>query len=142
DSAGFVRALETATAALARMPPDVLSYQPADCRNAVIGGRAALAIAFESPVGAASAIDATEEPGVTRQAGMTIGFVRLPGARETFNPTRRAWEAQADKGIQQVTLCGFAGLAVGASSRNSDIQTTAGWNTLAKMRGPNSDSGF
>src|SRR5207302_8201276 len=56
DSPAFVRALETAKAALARMPPDVLTYRPADCRNAIIGGRAALAIALESPGGAASAV--------------------------------------------------------------------------------------
>src|SRR5262249_40955245 len=71
-----------------------------------------------------------------------IGFVRLPGSRETYNPTRHVWEPHSDKGIQQVTLCGFAGFAIGASSKNSPLQTEAAWNALAKVRGRDFVSGF
>jgi multiple sugar transport system substrate-binding protein len=48
DSPGFVRALEAARAAVARMGPVVLAYNPADCRTALLSGRAALAVAYES----------------------------------------------------------------------------------------------
>jgi multiple sugar transport system substrate-binding protein len=139
DSPGFVRALETARTAVARMPSDVLAWDPEDCRNELLQGRAALGVAFESPlVVDASATDSAFE----RPDGMAIGFVRLPGVRETYNPTRRTWEPVAGKGLQQVTLCGFAGLAIGASSRNSSLQTEAGWSALAKACGQSFVSGF
>jgi ABC-type glycerol-3-phosphate transport system substrate-binding protein len=138
DSPGFLRALEQALAAVQKMPLEVLSCGPAECRDAILNGRAALAIALESPpVGESAAGNALARP-----QGMAVGFVRLPGSRETWNPTRRAWEPLADKGIQQVTLCGFAGLAVAASSRNSVVETEASWNALARVRGSNYVSGF
>jgi len=143
DSPGFVRALDASLAAVAKMPSPVNSFDPADCRAAIIQGRAALAIAFESPApetsatGGAVSRTAAEGPGQ-----MSIGFVRLPGSREFYNPTRRTWEPPADKGIHQVTLCGFAGLAVGASARNTPLQSEAAWNALARVGGPHLTSGF
>jgi hypothetical protein len=124
DSPGFVRALDASLTAVAKMPSSVLSCDPADCRAAILQGRAALAIAFESPAtespatGAAASRTAADGPDQ-----MSIRFVRLPGSREVYNPTRRTWETPADKGIHQVTLCGFAGLAVGASARNTPLQS-------------------
>src|SRR5262245_31581732 len=142
DGPPFVRALEYSRAAVAKMPPDVLSYQPLDCRNAILEGRAALGIALE-----VATIDVTShEPAADhtpqRPEGIQIGFVRLPGSRETYNPTRHIWESLADKGVQQVTLCGFAGLAIGASSQNTPLQTEAAWNALARVRGRDFTSGF
>jgi len=142
DSPGFLRALEASRDAVTSMSSDVLSYQPSDCREAILAGRAALGIALEpqapdAPVGEPAA--ATREK---RAEGIQIGFVRLPGSRETYNPTRHLWEPLADKGIQQVTLCGFAGLAIGASSQNTALQTEASWNALAKVGGRDFMSGF
>jgi multiple sugar transport system substrate-binding protein len=142
DSPSFVRALEMSRAAVARMPPAVLSYSPTDCRNAILRGHAALAIALESPGTAHPSDEPGAEAAIARTGGMALGFVRLPGSRDTWNPTRHAWEPIASKGVQQVTLCGFAGLAVAASSRNSTVQTEASWNALARVRGRNLMSGF
>jgi multiple sugar transport system substrate-binding protein len=137
DTAGFIRALQMARAAVAKMPPEVLSYEPTDCRGAILSGRAALAIALETPSSPGAVETALERP-----EGMRIGFVSLPGSRETWNPTRHAWEPLADKGTQRVTLCGFAGFGVAASSRNSTVQTEASWNALARVRGQDFVSGF
>jgi multiple sugar transport system substrate-binding protein len=143
DSPGFVRALEAARAAVSRMEPAVLTYDPADCRAALLSGRAALAIGYESP-GFDESRD-TDSPSVSaheRADGMTIGVARLPGTREIYNPSRRAWEPPAEKGVQRVTLCGFAGWAIAASSASSPRETEASWNALAKVRGRDGVSGF
>jgi ABC-type glycerol-3-phosphate transport system substrate-binding protein len=142
NSPGFVRALQSARDAVAKMPREVLSYQPSDCRNAVLGGHAALGIAFESPATGAPGSEPAAEKANQRPDEIQVGFVRLPGSRETYNPTRHVWEPLIDKGIQQVTLCGFAGLAIGASSQNTTLQTEAAWNALAKVRGRDFTSGF
>jgi hypothetical protein len=73
---------------------------------------------------------------------MTIGVARLPGTREIYNPSRRAWESPAEKGVQRVTLCGFAGWAVAASSAGSPREIEASWNALARVRGRDGVSGF
>ena len=142
-SPGFVRALEVAVRALEKMPKEVLASSPSDCRNAIVRGQAALAIAFESPATRFS-LDAEPTPAsaVDRPADGAIGFVRLPGTRETYNLTRQAWEASADKGVYHVTLCGFGGLAIAAATKNSPLQTEAGWNALIRICGPSLLSGF
>ncbi len=142
DSRAYVLALEAARTAVARMPPEVLSYDPADCRNAILEGRAALAIALESPDSRSAAAAESAAAAIERPKDMSIGFIRLPGTRQVYDPTRRTWEPLADKRIHQVTLCGFAGLAVAASSRNSALQTEAGWNALVTVAGRNGTAGF
>jgi multiple sugar transport system substrate-binding protein len=142
DGPPFVRALEYSRAAVAKMPPDVLSYQPLDCRNAILEGRAALAIALELPITDLTVREPVADHTLQRPEGIQIGFVRLPGSRETYNPTRHIWESLADKGVQHVTLCGFAGLAIGASSQNTPLQTEAAWNAFARLRGRDFTSGF
>jgi multiple sugar transport system substrate-binding protein len=139
DSPGFVRALETAQTALARMPAEVRNYNPADCRHELLRGRAALAIAYETPT-----VDSPQArvASIERLSGMEIGFIRLPGSREIYDTDRRAWEPVADKGINRVTLTAFSGWGVGASARNSVLQTEAGWNALARICGDNLTSGF
>ena len=139
DGPGFVRALEAARKALDKMPTDVRRYDPADCRQQLLRGRAALAIAYEPLSGASlRAADAAIE----RRPGMEIGFIRLPGSREIYHTERRIWEPVADKGANYVTLTAFAGWGIGASSRNSILQTEAGWNALAKACGANLTSAF
>lgn len=139
DGAGFVRALETARAAVARMPAEVLTYGPPDCRRELLAGRAALAIAFEAPptVDAGARQSSPGRPNVA-----AIGFTRLPGSREVYNASRRAWEPVADKGVNQVTLAGFSGLAAAASSSASAMQIEAAWNALSTIAGSDMVQGF
>jgi len=139
DSPGFVRALTEARAALQKMPSDVMNYSPADCRNEFVQGRAALAIAYESP---ATAAPAATESSVDRPDQMEIGFMRLPGSREVYDADRGSWQPLPDKGIHRVTLTAFAGWGVGASAHNSLSQTEAGWNALVKICGADLSSGF
>jgi hypothetical protein len=125
------------------MEPAVLNYNPADCRTALLSGRAALALAYESP-GFDDSREANSPgaPARERAAGMTIGVERLPGTREIHNPSRRVWEPPAEKGVQRVTLCGFAGWAIAASAAGSPREIEASWNSLARVRGRDGASGF
>lgn len=139
DGPGFVRALDAARTALAKMPADVLHYNPADCRDELMAGRAALAIAYEiPPAGPSAATVASPE----RPSGIQIGVVRLPGSREIYDTDRRIWEPVADKGINRATLTAFSGWGVGARNHNSLLQTEAGWNALMRVCGANLTSGF
>ena len=143
DGPGFIRALESACAAVARMEPAVLGYSPVDCRHAILSGRAALAIGYESPAFMRPHdADSQTLPAVTREPGIAIGIVRLPGTREIFNPSRRGWEPAPEKGIQRVTLCGFTGWAVATSSASSPREREASWHALSKVHGRDGVSGY
>jgi len=48
DRPAFVRALERSLATVKLMPKDVLHYTPEDCRRAILSGRAAIALTFET----------------------------------------------------------------------------------------------
>jgi hypothetical protein len=139
DGPAFVRALDTARSALQKMPVEVRNYDPGDCRRELMQGRAAMAIAYETP---AAASTSGGETAADRSRRMEIGFVRLPGSREVYNSDRRLWEPLADKSIHRVTLTAFSGWAVGASARNSLEQTEVGWNALVKVCGSDFTSGF
>jgi multiple sugar transport system substrate-binding protein len=139
NSAGFVRALETARSALAKMPADVRRFNPADCRNELLQGRAALGIAFETPpIGSPSETAASAE----RPQGLEIGFIRLPGSHEIYDNDRRMWQPVANKKFNHVTLAAFSGWGVGAAAGNSPVQTEAGWNALLKICGDRLTAGF
>ena len=144
DGPGFVRALQISRAAVEQMPADVLTYGPADCRAAILGGRAALAIAFESPPSQGGDAGPAEGKAntVSRPEAGAIGCIRLPGAREVFNSSRRAWEPVKEKGINQVALVGFSGLAAAVSSKCSPVQIEAAWNALARLGGRDMVAGF
>src|SRR5260370_13946611 len=108
-----------------------------------MSGRGAFAIGYESP----SFDESTEtrspgEPAHARVGGMTIGVGRLPGTREIYNPSRRAWEPPAEKGAYRVTLCGFAGWGIAASAAAQPREVEASWNALAKVRGRDGVSSF
>src|SRR4029077_13527960 len=68
--------------------------------------------------------------------------IRLPGAREVYHTERQVWGPVADKAVNYVTLTAFSGWGIGAASRNSTLQTEAGWNALVKVCGVNLTSGF
>lgn len=134
DGPGFVRGLEVAQRAWGKLAADFKDLTPAECRRRVLTGQAALAIAYEPEAGAASADGAA--PSADRQSEQArIGFCRLPGSRETYDPARRAWEKQADQGINQVTLVGFAGWGCAAASGRSAAEIEAAWNAVSRMGG-------
>lgn len=135
DGQGFVRALEVAQRAWARLSPLSRDFGPAECRNALLQHQAALAIAFEPTAGAESAAG-------ERNADGRIGFCRLPGSREAYNPTRKVWEPLADKGINQPVLVGFTGYACAASAHRSLFESEAAWNAVARLGSQGFVSGF
>lgn len=135
DGPGFARALEASRLAIARMPADVLTYQPSDCRAAIVAGRAALAIAFELPASKDAGNPADANAPAGRPGGASYGFVRLPGARQVYNAGRHAWEPVKDKGTNHVSLVGFAGLAAAASSRAAPGDVEAAWNAFIRLAG-------
>jgi ABC-type glycerol-3-phosphate transport system substrate-binding protein len=134
DRPGFVRGLETAQKAWPRLSPDFKELTPAECRRRILQGKSALAISFEPGIVAAAADARAASDSADRRAeGVSIGVCRLPGAREVYNPSRKSWEPVPDKGINQVTLCGFAGLAVAASNMHSELVREAAWNAVSRM---------
>ena len=138
DSPGFVRALETSRAAVARMPAAIKTYTPADCRREFFAGKAALAIAFETgPAGA----DPASSP-VKRPDGMQVGICRLPGVREVYNRSIKKWTTVSGEEVYRVTLTGFAGLCAGVSAASTPDETQAAWNLLATLAVDRFDTAF
>ncbi|MSR60282.1 MAG: extracellular solute-binding protein [Planctomycetaceae bacterium] len=143
DGPGFVRGLESARVAAGRLARESRQLSPTECRDRVVNGQAALAIGFEParsddpPAGEA---DSTAAAG--RPEDAQIGICRLPGSREVYNPTRHTWEPLADKRINQVTLCGFSGLAAAAAAGRSPSQLEAGWSAISRLGSQGFASGF
>lgn len=134
DSPGFVRALESSLAALAKMPKDVQTYSPSDCRREILAGNAALAIAFENGPIAAS--------GNVRKEGVQIGFVRLPGTKDVYNRSTKSWTTLRDEQVNHVPYTGFAGLCGGVSTSSSAVEAQAAWNLLSMLAIDRFDSAF
>lgn len=136
-SAPWIRGLETARKAVERLPQETLTWSPADCRRRILEGKAALAIGYDVP----STSDDSATPGstardlVSRGAGVSIGVVRLPGSRTTYNRSSQKWDA-ATGGVNRASLTAFAGLAAGVSSKSDDLASQAAWNLLATLSDP------
>lgn len=138
DSPAFVRALDMAASSWNRMPAEIRGYSPAGCRKQILEGKAALAIAFESSAidaGKMSAVEPRSEPAV-------VGFCRLPGVREYYNPTQTTWERPNDKGVHFVTLAGFGGWGVGVSSAAKPTELEAAWNAIGHLGDGSFVAGF
>jgi multiple sugar transport system substrate-binding protein len=153
DTPGFVRGLEQSVAAVKRMPRAVLAYSPADCRRELLAGRAALAIAFETPGAAdkfpigpnpeendSDAGHAAEADARIRAAGhveraesIAIGITPLPGATEVYNDATGAWEQPHGETVNRVALTGFAGLCAGVSADSHPEARRAAWKLLARL---------
>ncbi len=139
-SPGFVRALEETQAAIKKLPSEVFQYDPVTCRNLVISGEAALAIGLETgPAANSLNWGATVPPPgakpqkIQRASKVAIGFCRLPGTREVYNPTLNAWSAEEKSAINHVTLTGFAGLCAGVPRGTSPEQSMAAMNLLSSL---------
>jgi ABC-type glycerol-3-phosphate transport system substrate-binding protein len=119
DSPGFVRALEQSIAAIAKLAPDTKNLTPAECRQLILSGKAAMAIAYEP--------GRTDVKKIERPSGMSLSFVRLPGSRQTYNHSASAWTS-GEQEINDATLAPFTGLAAGVSKGISPKRADAAWN--------------
>jgi multiple sugar transport system substrate-binding protein len=139
SSPGFVRALQVAQAAVKKLPPEVLGYDPIACRNLIVSGKAALAIGLESgpdnwplTLGAATPKLANRPREVHRADKISIGVCQLPGANQVYNSTFENWEAH-EKSAYRVTYTGFAGLCAAVPRPTSIEQSAAAINLLASL---------
>lgn len=140
DQPGFVRGLAMAQRAWISLSPDSRTLSPADCREQVLEGKAALAIALEPPY--SDDPEAGSKLSSERAANVRIGVCRLPGSRESYNPSRRTWEPAPDKQVHHVTLVGFAGWGVGASANRDEGEQLAAWYAVSQLGSRGFVSGF
>ena len=124
---GFVEALATAQRAWKRMPSSIEEMSPADCRRAVLEGRAALALAYEP----SSGTEATSR--VERAPEIEIGVSRLPGSKRVFNRNSNRWETSPPGRLHAPGLCGTAGLAAGVTLPANGAKDIAAWNLLTTL---------
>ncbi len=120
---GFVEGLKKAKAALAKMPADVKTYTPADCRREILEGRAALAIAYE----------ADRSTDAKRGEDLQIGIGPLPGSTRVYNTSINEWVEYSESKIHRVTYTGFSGWAFGVSSGLEPVANRAAWEFVRYM---------
>ncbi|HKD37087.1 MAG TPA: extracellular solute-binding protein [Pirellulales bacterium] len=96
DSPPFVRALEELIAATKATGSASLAATPNGSRDAVLSGRAAMAVTW--PTGAQKVTAAPSAAGAdSKPESLSIGFAELPGALQSYNPKSKSWETvQAD----------------------------------------------
>ena len=126
QSPGFVYALELATSAWKKMPAEIATLTPTDCRKRVLEGKAALAIGVEPDVSPTS-------PELTRAESIQVGICRLPGSRRVYNPNSHRWDALPS--IHAPGICGFSGLALGVELPDGVGEKAAAWHLLATLAG-------
>ena len=117
DQPPFVRALEELVAAAKLGPADRTGLDPAAARREILAGHAALALtwpsaAAKSPTAQNSAV--TQNPDATKPAGTTatkrtLGFQQLPGSRDVFNFSSKAWEQRGSGDATRVPLLAIDG---------------------------------
>lgn len=142
-SPGFVRGLKEAVRDQPLLGAASRTSSPSDCRREFFAGKAALAIGYETgpttaelPFGPAGGIHSPGNSGTRggeRPAGMSIGFVRLPGTLESYNLTTRVWEPKAEGGVYRVTVTGFGGLLAGVATDCSPQVRDAAWNAASRL---------
>ncbi len=114
---GFLESLKIAKAALAKMPEDVKTMTPADCRREILEGRAALAIAYETDRGSA----------IPRGEDLQIGIRPLPGSTRVYNTSIDNWVELNESNIHRVTYTGFTGWAFGVAAHLEPATERAAW---------------
>ena len=137
NSPGFQRGLEMSLRILPLLAPEVRNYGVSECRRELLAGRAAIAIALETgpsdprlPFGPEGREGKSTEE-FTRSKTIGLGFCRLPGAATVYNPTLENWEDL--DAVNQVTLTGFGGLALGVNSHSAETTAQAGWNLIESL---------
>ena len=134
NSPGFVEGLETARQTWIKLPKEVLTYSPVDCRRLVLTGKAAMALAWEphsSELVARSAHDTESQ--LQRMEGMEIGFCRLPGSRRVYNRNSKKWDIMPAGTVHAPAMCGMAGLAAGVILPPGTTEDTAASNLLISL---------
>lgn len=126
-SPGFFRAMETAERTWRKLPAEVASYNPADCRRQLLGGKAAIALSFEPR---SAEINVPES---RRVEGIEIGVCRMPGSRSVYNRNSKKWDTLPDKGVNAPALCGFAGLAAAVVLPAKHLEEPAAFNFLGSV---------
>ena len=114
-TAGFLEGFERAQQTWAKLPATVATYSPADCRQLVLSGKAALAIGWEpqsADLVSRSTIDEGSPP-QQRIEGIQLGICRLPGSRRVFNRNSKKWDMLPAGTVHSPALCGFSGMAAG-----------------------------
>jgi multiple sugar transport system substrate-binding protein len=134
NSPGFLEGLETARRCWAKLPSEVMSYSPDDCRRQILAGKAAIGLAWE-PVSSQiqSQASTSGESASQRIEGIEIGVCRLPGSRRVFNRNSKKWDSVAAGTIHAPALCGVTGLAAGIMGAGSKIEETAAANLLTSL---------
>jgi hypothetical protein len=117
DTPPFVAALEDGLAALQRLDPESLHSTPDKCVQAVLEGRAALAIGLP-PISADH---------VARDSNAVVGAIQLPGATRVYERSAGDWVSTPDGKPSYVTLVGYEGYALCAAGAASTETRTAGW---------------
>ena len=129
DLPGFERALETAGAAWNGMPAEIWELSPSECREAVVTGKAALALTWEPsasyPRPERSTMAETDVP----SEPFAIGAVSLPGSMTLYNRDANRWE-KVEETPHQPGFVGFTGLAMSVHAENSQA---AAWHLLGTL---------
>jgi hypothetical protein len=114
-----VRALEQSLKAVAKMPADVKTLAPADCRSLMLTGKAAIGVSFEP--------GRPDLKPLERPKGLSLSFVRLPGTRQVYSHSAKAW-TQSEQVVNDPTLVPFAGLGAGVAKAIPPRRADAAWN--------------
>ncbi len=145
DGPGFVRALESAQAAVQKMPEEIRRYTPSDCRRDFFAGKAAMAITFETALdnlplsfGPGQPVVRKDRPSTSatnsgRIKSMNVGFCRLPGVNEVYNRSSKMWEQTPDESVNRVALTAFGGLCIGVSANRCRLETQAAWDLVKTL---------
>lgn len=124
NTAGFVEAMNVATRAWKAMPSNITELTPADCRDQVIHGRAALAIGIEP----ASSLQPEPNP---RVSTLEVGVCRLPGSTRVYNRNSKQWDVPT--AVHAPGICGSDGFAIGVGL--SKEPSDAAWHLLSALAG-------
>lgn len=134
NSPGFVTGLEAALQTWKKLPPEVLTYSPRDCREQILRGKAAIALTWE-PMSAEllSRSQNDDSSQIQRVDGIELGISRLPGTRRVYNRNSKKWDNIPTGTVHAPALCGQSGLAVGFQKPPSGASESAGANFIVSV---------
>jgi ABC-type glycerol-3-phosphate transport system substrate-binding protein len=137
NTPGFEKALDIAEQTWKRLSPESLKYSPAECRQLVLTGKAAITLSFESSEAELSTkIEQDNATNLQRVDGIKVGICRLPGSRTVFNRNSKKWDAMPNKSVHAPAFCGFAGLIAGVILPENHSDDSAAINLLASLTSP------
>ena len=134
DSPGFVEGLDVSRRVWSKLPSEVATYSPADCRRLILTGKAAIGLAFEPSTAEATDPQATSDGLVVQRVeGIEIGICRLPGSRRVYNRNSKKWDTIPAGTVHAPSLCGFAGLVAGVMLPSDHPMETAAFQMLESL---------